>query len=116
MKMTTLLKMVKAVTTWMESVEVVRELSKVSVEDAAENLISEIHDCIYLQLDDAHADDLIISLDSENNGIRIFKTVREKYLTKGFSRLIYIYGENKTEIELTATLMCLINRCIEQCM
>lgn len=115
MKMTTLIKMVNAVTSWNDAVIDVRELSKVSVDDVAEGLTKEIRDCLYITLDCNYTDDLIITLDSEHNGIHVFKTVREKYLTKGYSYLSYIYGENKTQIELTAELMHHMNKYIEHC-
>ena len=115
MTMTTLRKMVKAITSWMEVVTSVDELSKVSVDKAAEGLVGVVHDCIYLQLDYHYTNDLIIALDHIGNGIRLFRTVRESGFNKGYSYSRHIYCEDKTQIEIMAELTHHIHDLLNAC-
>lgn len=115
MKMTTLIKMVKAITSWMWNVSSVDEFSKVSVDKAEKGLMGVVHDCIYLQLDYHYTNDLIIALDHNGNGIQLYRTVRENGFTKGYSYLSYIYCEAKTQIDLMAELTYHIHDLLNAC-
>lgn len=115
MTMTTLRKMVKAITSWMENISSVDEFSKLSVDKAEKDLMGVIHNCIYLQLDYHYTNDLIIALDHNGNGIHLYSTVRENGFTKGYSYLTYIYCEAKTQIDLMAELTYHIHDLINAC-
>lgn len=104
MTMTTLRKMVKAITDWKCDVNEVKELSRISIDDSifeyGNGLVKTVLDCFYLVTD--YSEDIIIAMG--NNQINIFATVHENNYCKGYAYISCVDIKNKTQFDIMGEL------------
>lgn len=104
MNITTLKKMVKAITDWKVDINDVKELSRISIDDSIfeydKALVKTVLDCFYLVTD--YNEDIIIAMG--NDQINIFTTVHENNYCKGYDYISCVDIKNKTQLEIMGEL------------
>lgn len=104
MTITTLKKMVKAITDWKCDINDVEELSRISIDESifeyGSGLVKTVLDCFYLVTD--YSENIIIAMG--NNQINIFATVHHNNYCEGFDYISCVDIKNKTQFDIMGEL------------
>ena len=105
MTITTLKKMVKAITDWKVDITDVIEFSRISIDDEifeyGNALVKTVLDCFYLVTD--YSENIVIAMG--NNQINIFATVHDNNYCKGYDYISCVDIKNKTQFDIMGELV-----------